>query len=91
MAAAAAGITAATADLPSAVLPTPRRQETAKAQISLPILKGLVVGTDASETKVSNAALIAQGSRLFRPIRNRETAKGAGVSERGDPLLFISH
>ena len=66
-AAAAAGILAATADLPSAALPTPRRQEAARIQTNRRILKEHAVGTDSSETKAANASLIAQSLKLFKP------------------------
>ena len=66
-AAAAAGILAATADLPSAALPTPRRQEAARVLTNRRILKEHAVGTDASETKASNVAPTARGLKLFKP------------------------
>ena len=85
----AAEILAATAGLLSTALPTPRRQEAVKDKTNPPIPKEHVVGIGCLETKVSNAARIVLVSKPFRPTKIRETAKGAGVCERGDPLLLI--
>ena len=55
----------------------------------LPILPELVDGPVSLGTKVESASPTAHFSKTFQRPKRWETTKGAGVCERGDPLILI--
>ena len=70
--------------------PTLRQLEDPPMLLLLLFHRGLVVGTKSLERRASSVQLIAHSSKNIRQNNNsRETPTGAGVSERGDPLLII--
>ena len=84
---------AAAAGLEDFASPTHRRLED-HSTLPLPPLshREPVIGTESLVKKVLGAKLIAHSLRATKQNNNsRETPTGAGVSERGDPLLIIRY
>ena len=92
-----AGITteanAAAAGLEEAASPTRRRLEDHPTHLPpLLSLPGPVIGTENLARRVLNVKLIVHNSKATKQNNSsRETPTGAGVSERGDPLLIIGY
>ena len=79
---------AAKADQTSIASPTPRRRHPHQTTPSHQNPTS-ADGTGCLEIRAGSVLLIAPNTKPLLQLRARETDKGAGVCERGDPLLFI--
>ena len=86
---------AVAADRTSIVLQTPRQPEAhphhPPPHPRHPFLQEHADGIDSSVTKVVSASQTAHASNHSLPLKSRETVKGAGECERGDPLFIINN
>ena len=89
-AAAAAGVSAAEAVSTSAKRPTLPQLGLGKEMLTPQNKQDSAAGIGALVIKATSVQLTALSISHSSLLRSRETAKGADVCERGDPLFFIT-